>query len=347
MYKETLNRLIARQDLSTDELSNLIALIEQDQLSDSRIAGFLVALLMKGPTVDEIAAIVRAMTSSCNRIYPRVKRRLIDTCGTGGGLSTINVSTCTAIVASAAGIPVAKHGSRSLSSFSGSADVLEKAGVNISLTPAQSQRLIEEIGIAFLYAPLYHPIMLRILPPEQELGIKTIFYTIIGPLINPAGARGHILGVYKPELVDQVATIIQQLDFDHAMVVHGMDGYDEISLAGPTMVAEVRNGEKETYEIRPEDFGLKRAPFDEVKGGTPEQNAAIMQNIIAGKETGPKRDLVLLNSAAAMLVAGKVNSMEDGLKLAESIIVSGKAAGKLQQLVEYSNALASAEPKEA
>lgn len=347
MYQQTLAKLIARQDLTTEELSDLISSIRQNELSDTRIAGFLVALLMKGPTVDEIAAIVRAMLAHCHRIEPKVEGRLIDTCGTGGGLSTINVSTCTAIVAAAAGIPVAKHGSRSLSSFSGSADVLEEAGVNISLTPEQSQELIEEIGIAFLYAPLYHPIMLRILPPEQELGVKTIFYTIIGPLINPAGAKGHILGVYKPELVDTVATIIERLDFEHALVVHGVDGYDEISLAGTTLVAEVKNGRKKTYELVPEDLGLRRASFAEVKGGSPKENAATMKRILTGEEKGPKRDLVLLNSAAAMLVGGKVDSLADGIELAASIIDSGKAAAKLAQLVEYTNAMAGREAREA
>lgn len=343
MYVEVLSKLTKREDLTSEELHSIISLIEKEQLSDARIAGFLVALLMKGPTVEEIAAIVRAMLANCRGIMPQVKSRIIDTCGTGGGLSTFNVSTCVAIVASAAGIPVAKHGSRSLSSFSGSADVLEEAGINIFLTPEQSRHMLEQIGIAFLYAPLYHPIMLRILPPEQELGIKTIFYTIIGPLINPARARGHVLGVYKPELVDQVATVIQRLDMEHALVVHGLDGYDEISLAGSTLIGEVQDGEKRLYEVCPEDFGLSRVSFEQVRGGSPKDNARILREVIQGCDKGPRRDLVLINAAAAMYVGGKVDSLYEGLELAAFVVDSGKALRKLEELVECSNSFVQGE----
>ena len=223
MYKEILTKLTNRMELTDSEINELIAAINHDEISDVQIGGFQVALLMKSPTLKETAAIAKAMRSNCVRLNPKVSEPLMDTCGTGGGLSTFNISTATAIVAAAAGIPVAKHGSRSISSLSGSADVLEALQVNIQLTPAAAEKIIEEIGIVFLYAPLFHPVMCKVLPPEQDLGIKTIFYTIIGPLINPAFASRHILGVYKPELLDTVTMVAQSLGYTDALFVHGLD----------------------------------------------------------------------------------------------------------------------------
>ena len=256
MYKDIMTKVTNGQELSEQEIFELISAINNDEVSDVQIAGFQVGLLMKGASLAEIASIAKAMRQNCVPLKPKVTAELMDTCGTGGGLSTFNISTATALVAAAAGIPIAKHGSRSISSLSGSADVLEALGVNINLTPAQAEMLIEEIGIAFIYAPLFHPVMCKVLPPETELGIKTIFYTIIGPLINPAFAPRHLLGVYKPELLDTVTYVAKELGYTNAMFVHGTDGMDEISLLGTTKINELKNGEVRSYEICPEDFGL-------------------------------------------------------------------------------------------
>jgi anthranilate phosphoribosyltransferase len=243
MYKNIMIKTTTGQELTEPEIFELIGDINNGEVTDVQIAGFQVALLMKGASLAEIAAIAKAMRQNCVSLKPKVTAELMDTCGTGGGLSTFNISTATALVAAAAGIPIAKHGSRSISSLSGSADVLEALGVNINLAPAQVEKLIEEIGIAFIYAPLFHPVMCKVLPPETELGIKTIFYTIIGPLINPAFAPRHLLGVYKPELLDTVTYVAKELGYTNAMFVHGTDGLDEISLLGTTKINELKNGE--------------------------------------------------------------------------------------------------------
>jgi anthranilate phosphoribosyltransferase len=333
MVQDVLRKLTARVDLTAAEAYGLIMGIKDGRLSDIQIAGFLAALSTKGPTVTEIAAIARAMRDNCSYIRPKVSGQLIDTCGTGGGKTTFNISTVVAIVASAAGIPVAKHGSRSLSSLSGSADVLEILGVEINLEPAAVEAIIEQIGIGFMYAPLFHPIMHRVLPSEQELGVKTIFYTIIGPLINPAGASAHILGVYKPELVDIVAEVASHLDYQHLMVVHGLDGLDEISLLGETYIAELRAGAINKYCVTPEQFGLQRCTLEEITAGTPVENAAILKAILSGAERGPKRDAVVINAAGALVVGQQAANLAEGVKLAAAIIDEGKAYQKLQELI--------------
>jgi anthranilate phosphoribosyltransferase len=330
------------EHLPEEEIFSIIGGIRNGDVTDVQIAGFLVGLLMKGPTTREVASIARAMRANCEQITPNVPGHLIDTCGTGGGRTTFNCSSAVALVAAAAGIPVAKHGSRSLSSLSGSADVLEKLGVAIDLTPAQASKLIEDAGISFLYAPNFHPVMLKVLPAEMALGIKTIFYTIIGPLINPAGARRHIMGVYRPELVEMVADVLVQLEFEHALVVHGLDTLDEISVIGKTSVAEVRDGWARKYELRPEDVGLPRYTYDDLLGGTPDENAAIVRAIIAGEEKGARRDMVLANAGAAMLVGGKVEDLRAGVDLAREMIDSGEALRKLEQFIAASNRIAQA-----
>lgn len=337
--QEVLQRLTQRQDLHPDQAYGVIRAIHDGAISDVQIAGFLVSLLMKGPTVSEIAAIARAMRDHCDRIDPKVDSRLIDTCGTGGGLSTFNISTGVAIVAAAAGVPVAKHGSRSISSKSGSADVLEALGVEINLDPKSVEQLISDVGIGFMYAPLFHPVMHRVLPPEQALGIKTIFYTIIGPLINPAGVRHHILGVYREDLLDVVARVAAELDYEHTLVVHGLDGLDEISLLGPTRIAEVKNGEIREFVVTPEDFGFPRARLEDIATGEPEVNARILRDIFAGRERGHKRNAVVLNAAGALLVGGKVQDLREGVRLAEHVIDAGLAERKLDELIARSRAL--------
>ena len=337
MYKDILAKITAHEELTAPELSELIADIRDGSVTDVQIGGFQVALLMKGASLPEIAAIAQAMRDNCVPLHPNVKEPLMDTCGTGGGLSTFNISTATAVVAAAAGIPIAKHGSRSIASLSGSADVLEALGVNINLTPAQVDAMIEQIGIAFLYAPLFHPVMGKVLPPEQELGIKTIFYTIIGPLINPAFAPRHLLGVYKPELLDTVTYVAQQLGYTDAMFVHGLDGLDEISLLGTTRINHLRDGQVTTFEITPEDVGLNRCKLGDIATGTPQANADTINGVFAGEITGPRRDAILLNSAGALIVGGRATDFADGTAQAAELIDSGAAAAKLVQLRDVSN----------
>lgn len=339
MIQNVLRKLTAKEDLTADEAYSLIMAIKNDELSDVQIAGFQVALLMKGPTITEITAIAKAMRDNCIGISPAVNGELMDTCGTGGGLSTFNISTAVALVAAAAGIPVAKHGSRSISSLSGSADVLEALGVEINLSPKGIERLIEEVGIAFIYAPLFHPVMHKVLPPEQELGIKTIFYTIIGPLINPAKASRHILGVYKPELLDVVSQVALSLGYTRGLFVHGLDGLDEISLLGKTRINEIQNGSIKTYEISPEDFGFTRCSLEDIATGTPEVNAGVIRDVFSGRNKGPRRQAVVINAAGAMLIGGKADSFAEGIQLAEEIIESGAAQDKLNQLIAASRDL--------
>ena len=338
MYKEVLSKVTSFQEMKGEDISALIAEINAGEVSDVQIAGFQVALLMKGATQDELAHFAKAMRDNCVPLRPKVSNELMDTCGTGGGLSTFNISTATAIVAAAAGIPVAKHGSRSLASLSGSADVLEALGVKIDLTPAQAEKMIEEIGITFLYAPLFHPVMCKVLPAEADLGIKTIFYTIIGPLINPAFAPRHLLGVYKPDLLDTVTYVAKELGYINAMFAHGLDGLDEISLLGKTRINHLRNGKVTTFEIEPEDFGLTRCALADIKSSTPDDNAAVIKGVFEGTIKDSNKDAIVLNAAGALVVGDKVDDFKQGVGLAQSIIESGDARKKLNELREMSNA---------
>ena len=255
MFKDSLGKLTRGESLSDAEVTEFIENMRDDVVNDMQIAGFLVALLMKGPTADEVAAIVRAMRANSVQIDPKVDGNLTDMCGTGGGLKTFNVSSANAIMTAAAGVPVAKHGSRSISAASGSADALEALGINVELTPEQGEKLIEEIGISFLYAPNFHPLMLKVYFPELAARVKTIFFTIIGPLINPAGAPHHVMGVYQPHLVELVGDAVAQLDMKHVVVAHGVDGLDEISILGPTEIAEVKG--TQDREVRDHAGGLR------------------------------------------------------------------------------------------
>lgn len=337
--KPILSKLTENFDLEKNEIDSVINAINAGQLSDVQIAGFLVGMLSKGPSIKEVAYIAQAMRRNCIPIHISLKSELTDTCGTGGGLTTFNVSTANAILTAAAGIPVAKHGSRSIASPSGSADVLEALGVSIDQTPEQAARLIEDIGISFIYAPNFHPVMLKVFGPENQLGIKTIFFTIIGPLINPLGARNHTIGVYKPELVNMMASVVAEMDFNHVIVAHGIDGLDEISLIGKTSIAEIKQKKIKYYEITPDDFGLKRCTLTDIAGGSPEFNAQVIRNIFSGADRGPRRDFLTLNNAATLYVSGKAPSIREGLDLSRSLLDSGAAQRKLQELVEKSNAV--------
>ncbi|MDF2942100.1 MAG: anthranilate phosphoribosyltransferase [Herbinix sp.] len=337
MINELLQKLNAGQELNAEEAYGMISAIHKDEMSDIQIMSFQVALLMKGPTLIEISAIAKAMRDYCIPITPNVEGELMDTCGTGGGLSTFNISTAVAFVAAAAGIKVAKTGSKSSIHLSGSADVLEALGIQINQSPRSVEKQIEEVGMAFLYAPLFHPVMRKMIHPEKDLGIKTIFYTIIGPLINPARARRHVMGVYKPDLLDIVTQVAVSLDYSRALFVHGEDGMDEISLLGKTKVNELKNGIITSYEIIPEDLGLTRCKLNDIATGTPEANAVMIKDVFSGKNKGPRRQAVILNAAGALMIGDKAESLKDGVKLAKEILDSGLAQNKLNQFIEASH----------
>jgi anthranilate phosphoribosyltransferase len=337
MIRDIIRKLTLREDLTAEEAYSAIVEINNNDFSEAIIAAFMVGLLTKGPTLIEITAIAQAMRDHCIHINPAVKGELMDTCGTGGGLSTFNISTAVAFVAAAGGIPVAKHGSRSISSLSGSADVLEALGVQINQTPQSVEKLIEEVGIAFLYAPLFHPVMGKVLPPEKDLGIKTIFYTIIGPLINPSKASMHVMGVYQPELLDTVIHVANSLGYTRALFVYGLDGLDEISLLGKTRINELNHGAITTYEIQPEDFGFSRCRLADIATGTPEANAVMIRDVFSGKDKGPRRQAVVLNAAGALMIGGKAHSFKEGILLAQELIDSGAAQDKLNRFIEASH----------
>ena len=337
LISEVIQKLNNGQNLNEEEAYGSILAIHNNEMTDIQIMSFQVALLMKGPTLTEISSIARAMRDKCIQIKPNVTSELMDTCGTGGGLSTFNISTAVAFVAAAAGIHVAKTGSKSNINLSGSADVLEALGIQINQSPQGVERLIEEVGIAFMYAPLFHPVMQKMIHPEKDLGIKTIFYTIIGPLINPALATRHVMGVYKPELLDMVTQVAVSLGYTKALFVHGEDGMDEISLLGRTRINELNRGVITSYEVTPEEFGLTRCKLNDIVTGTPEANAAMIRDVFSGKNKGPRRQAVILNAAGALMIGEKANSLKEGVNLAKEIIDSGLAQNKLNELIEASH----------
>jgi anthranilate phosphoribosyltransferase len=337
MYKTILRRVISGEALDDKDIFFLIDSIREGRIEDAQIAGFLVALLMKGVDTGELVSIAKAMRNCCVTLHPQIDQELMDTCGTGGGLSTINISTATAILCSAAGIAVAKHGSRSISSLSGSADVLEALDIEIELTPRGVERMIERVGFSFIYAPLFHPVMCRVLPVESVLGIKTIFYTIIGPLISPASAPRHLLGVYEAELQATVAEAMSELGFSRAMVVHGLDGIDEISLLGKTRIIELDHGSRSEYEIEPEDFGLQRCTIEDIASKSPKENARMLQAVFDGEMHGHHRNAILLNSAGGLMVGGKASSFPEGIALAAELIDSGRARYQLDRIRQESH----------
>lgn len=337
--QEAIDKLVRGERLSRDEIFNVLEEIKNNHVTDTQIGGFLVGLAIKGVSVEELTAIAEWMRLNAIVVKPRVNNLIVDVCGTGGGLLTFNVSTANSIVTAAAGIPVAKHGSRSISHMSGSADVLEALGININLTKSQAEKLIETVGYAFLYAPLFHPVMGKVLKPESELGVKTVFYTVIGPLINPAHVKAHVLGVYRRELVKPVAEVLARLGYVKALVVHGLDGLDEVSNTGPTLIAEIENGRvKDIYEVTPEDFGIKKAKVEDLKPeeDNPKCNAEIIRRILRGEERKEKRDFLLVNTAGSLLVGRLVKSFRDGVELAGKIIDDGLAYKKLEEIVESS-----------
>ena len=332
--KTALGRLTAGQSLGREETEHLFGLLMDGGVSDGLKAALLVALRMKGEAAAEICGAATAMRRRAIPI-PHRRERVVDTCGTGGdGRGTFNISTAAALVAAAAGLPVAKHGNRSVSSRSGSADVLAALGVPIEVTPEASGRALDEIGIAFLFAPLHHPAMREVMPVRRELGMRTIF-NVLGPLTNPAGARRQLMGVYSAELVPVIAQVLADLGSEHAMVVHGSDGLDEITTTGATRVSEVIGGEVRSYTLEPERFGLPRACLCDLAGGGPEENAAVMLRLLAG-EPGPLADITALNAGAALYVGGVAADLEEGVERARATLAAGAAAGKLFELRSFS-----------
>jgi anthranilate phosphoribosyltransferase len=336
MIADAIKKVTEGQNLSGQEAHAAMTEIMEGQATPVQIAGFLVALRMKGETVEEITEFARVMREHAVPVKP-TRRPLVDTCGTGGDkIKTFNVSTAAAFVAAGAGVAIAKHGNRSVTSKCGSADVLEALGVRIDLSPEECARSIDEVGLGFMFAPAYHPAMKHAGPVRRELAVRTVF-NMLGPLTNPAAAEGQVLGVYDPALTEIHATALRELGSKRALVVHGTGGLDEFSTFGETRISELRAGTITTYEIRPEDFRLARLPGEAaVLGSSPEINAKAILRMLEG-ETGPVRDIVVLNAAAAIVVGGLSESLADALPLAQESLDSGAAKRKLEQLQAVSS----------
>ena len=336
MIKESVHMLVNGIDLSISEMAECMSEIMEGRATDAQIGAFLAALRIKGETVDEITGAAMVMREKAAKI--KAPEGVLDTCGTGGDMSnTFNISTTVAIVVAAAGIPVAKHGNRSVSSKSGSADVLEALGVKIDLQPEKVEKCLFETGFGFLFAPLFHPAMKYAIGPRREMGIRTIF-NILGPITNPAGAKRQILGVFSSKLTATLALVLGNLGAEDAMVVHGEDGLDEITITDGTKVSRFLKGKVENIYLSPEDFGLERGKRDDLLGGDKEENAKISLRILKG-EKGSKRDIVLVNSAAALAVAGKTDDFSLALEMAKDTIDSGNALKKLEDIKNVSNSL--------
>lgn len=336
LMKEFISKVVEGRDLSEEEAEQAMRLIMSGEATPAQIGSFLTALRMKGETIEEIASFARVMRQFAARINPRVEGRLVDTCGTGGDrVKTFNISTIAAFVVAGAGVAIAKHGNRSVTSKAGSADLLEALGVNLNLTPEQVEKIIESIGIGFMFAPAFHGAMKHAIGPRKEIGIRTVF-NVLGPLTNPAGAQAQVLGVFDASLVEPIAKVLSRLGVEHALVVHGLEGMDEISTCGETLVAELRNGKIETYTLSPEDFGIERASPEQLAGRDAQGNATIARALLEKKEKGARRDIVVLNAAAGIYVGGKAKSIDSAVGLAEESIDSGRAYEKLLALVEAS-----------
>ena len=329
-----IKKLEEGRDLSSEEAEAAVSKI-LSTAEDDEIGAFLLALRAKGEKPEEIAGFVRGMKKAANIIRPKVPFRLVDTCGTGGdGLNTINVSTAAAIVTAAAGVPVAKHGNRAVSSMSGSSDVLEALGIKVDMEPEPVKRTIEEVGIGFMFAPVFHPAMKRVAGVRKKLGVRTVF-NILGPLTNPAGAKGQIIGVFDKRLCEPIACALAELGTEQALVVHG-DGIDEISNTGETFVAELKHGKVSTYTLTPESLGMLRANPEDIIGGSPKENARDILRIFKGQK-GPKRDLIVMNAAAALYVSGLVGSIRQAIPIAEDAIDSGKVMVKFNQFRAFTS----------
>lgn len=339
MISEAISQLLEGESLSAEQAEGVMEQVMTGEATPAQIAGFLVALRVKGETVDEIVGCARAMRRAAVRV-PREREQVIDTCGTGGDRAgTFNISTTAAFVVAGAGLGVAKHGNRSVSSRSGSADVLEALGMNLDLTPEQLGRAVDEVGIGFLFAPRLHPAMRYAIGPRRELGVRTVF-NILGPLTNPAGAETQLLGVYDPSLTELMAEVLQGLGSRAACVVHGADGLDELTTTGPSRVSYFgvgeANGRVLTEMLDPRDLGLSRAQAQDLQGGDPAQNAQITRQVLSGRDRSSRREVVLLNAGAALWVGGMAPDIRTGITLAGESIDSGAALSKLDALIAFS-----------
>ena len=333
--QEAIKKVISREDLTEDEMHSVMNDIMTGNATDAQIGGFLVGLSMKGETIDEIVAAAKVMRSLATGVKISKPKHLVDTCGTGGDSSGLfNVSTASAFVVASAGGQVAKHGNRSISSKSGSADVLETAGVNLDMSPETISNCVEKIGVGFMFAPAHHSAMKYAIGPRRELAVRTIF-NVLGPLTNPAGAPSQVMGVYHKDLVEPIAYALKNLGSSHVMVVHSNDGLDEISIADSTFVAELKNGTVATYSISPSDFDMQQANLNSICVDDADASLKLIQEALDGQE-GPAKDIIALNAGAAIYVSGLTNSLKDGVKKAQEILNSGAAHQKLDDLVRMS-----------
>lgn len=334
MNSDMLSKVIQGTNLVEEESAAVVEQILSGEMTDAQIAGFLVAMAAKGETIEELAGAARAMRRKAHRLQA-VASVVVDTCGTGGdSAGTFNISTATAFVVAGAGVTVAKHGNRSISSKCGSADVLEALGVNLAVDPEIVEEAVNEIGIGFMFAPKYHGAMKYVMPARKQLGVRSIF-NMLGPLTNPAGATCQLLGVFAPQLTEMFAETLRLLGTKHALVVHGHDGLDEISICAPTRISELVDGTVTTRDLSPEMFFDEEVDAAELAGGDAAENAAIMSAVLSGTASAPQTNVVLINTAAALLAADQVNDLKAGVDRAREVIVSGAAAAKLEALVSF------------
>jgi anthranilate phosphoribosyltransferase len=332
--REYIQKLVDRQDLSESEAAGAMRTIMSGKATQAQIGSFVTALRMKGESVSDVTAFARTMREFGVQIHPQTGRTLVDMCGTGGdAIKTFNISTIASFVVAGAGVPVAKHGNRSVTSKSGSADVLEALGARIDLPPAAVEHMIEEIGFGFMFAPVFHASMKHAVGPRKEVGIRTVF-NILGPLTNPASAQAQVLGVYDANLVVPLADVLRHLGVERAMVVHGVGGLDEVSTFGRTIVCEVRRGELLPYELDPADVGLIRASPESLSGGDAADNAVLARRLLEGLERGPKRDIVIANAAGGIYVGGAASTLRGAAEAAADAIDSGKALAVLEAYIE-------------
>jgi anthranilate phosphoribosyltransferase len=331
--QEALKKAVVGQNLSDSEAEAAMKCLMSGKATPAQIASFLTALRLKGETIEEITAFARVMREFAARINPKVDGVLVDTCGTGGDkIKTFNISTAAMFVAAGAGLFIAKHGNRSVTSKAGSADVVEALGVRIDLPPEEVQSCIEEAGIGFMFAPRFHGAMKYATPVRREIGIRTVF-NVLGPLTNPAGAQAQVMGVFDAGLTEKLAHVLKNLGARRVMVVHGLDGLDELSTLGETKISELAEGKVETYTVKPEDFGIERTTPEAIAGKDVAENVRMMLRVLRG-ERGPRRDIVLLNAAAALVVGGKTKDLREGITIAAEVIDSGRAFEKVVRLVE-------------
>ena len=332
---EAIKAVTEKRDLSAEEMNATMRLIMTGEATPAQVGGFLVGLRMKGETIDEIAAAANVMRELASKVEVD-KKHLVDTCGTGGDSSgSFNISTASAIVVAAAGGKVAKHGNRSITSKSGSADVLETAGVNLELSPEKVAECVNEIGVGFMFAPMHHSAMKHAIGPRREMAVRTIF-NVLGPLTNPAGAPNQVMGVFSKDLVEPLAHVLQRLGSEHVLIVHAEDGMDEISIATPTFVAELKNGNVTTYTIQPEDFGMQRASLEEIRATDSVHSLEIIKSVFENKQ-GPAKDIVSMNAGAAIYAAGLTSTLAEGVEKAQEVIAAGEVNEKLDQLITKTN----------